>query len=84
MGNIMFAVLAEPAKGLGSVTLAEDDIEALTAATEGTHIPMRSRHITQHRLQILARLNGMLNRQNLPVHRCGWNTLLVGLMSYND
>ena len=45
MGDIMFAVLAEPGKGLGSVTLAEHDIEALTAATEGTHILMRSRYI---------------------------------------
>ena len=42
MSEILFAVLAEPAEGLGYVTLTEDDIEALTAATEGTHILVRS------------------------------------------
>ena len=42
MGEIVFAVLAEPAEGLGYVTLAEDDIEVLTALTEGTHILVRS------------------------------------------
>ena len=41
-GEIVFAVLAEPAEGLGYVTLAEHDIEALTAVTEGTHILVRS------------------------------------------
>ena len=42
IGEIVFAVLAEPAEGLGYVTLAEDDIEALAAVTEGTHILVRS------------------------------------------
>ena len=41
MGEIVFAVLTESAEGLGYVTLTEDDIEALTAVTKGTHILMR-------------------------------------------
>ena len=41
MGEIAFIVRAEPAGGLGYGTLAEDDIEPLTAVTEGTHILVR-------------------------------------------
>ena len=42
IGEIVFAVLAEPAEGLGYVAFAEDDIEALIAVAEGTHILARS------------------------------------------
>ena len=42
MGEITFVIRAEPAEVLGYVTLAEDNIEQLMVATEGTHILARS------------------------------------------
>ena len=42
MGEITFVIRTEQTKVLGYVTLAEDNIEALMAATEGTHILARS------------------------------------------
>ena len=42
MGGIVFVILAESTERLGSVTLAEDHIEALVTVTEGTHILARS------------------------------------------
>ena len=42
MGEIAFVICAEPTEVLGYVTLAEDNIERLMAATEGTHILVRS------------------------------------------
>ena len=42
MGEITFVIRAEPTEVLGYVTLAEDDIEVLMAAsTEGAHILAR-------------------------------------------
>ena len=38
MGEIAFVIRAEPTEVLGYVTLAEDNIESLIAATEGMHI----------------------------------------------
>ena len=42
MGEIVFVIRAESTEVLGCVTLAEDNIEALMAVTEGTHILARS------------------------------------------
>ena len=42
MGEIKFVIGAEPTEVLGYMTLAEDNIERLMAATEGTHILARS------------------------------------------
>ena len=42
MGEIAFVIRAEPAEVLGYMTLTEDNIKALMAATEGTHILARS------------------------------------------
>ena len=42
MGEITFVIRAEPTEVLGYVTLTEDNIERLMAATEGTHILARS------------------------------------------
>ena len=42
MGEITFVIRAEPTEVLGYMTLAEDNIERLMAATEGTHIPVKS------------------------------------------
>lgn len=42
MGEIVFVLLAEPAEGLGFVTLLEEDIEALIVVAEGRHILARS------------------------------------------
>ena len=42
MGEITFVIRAESTEVLGYVTLAEDNIERLMAATEGTHILARS------------------------------------------
>ena len=42
MGEIVFVIRAEPTEVLGYLTLVEDNIEALMAATEGTHIVARS------------------------------------------
>ena len=42
IGEITFVIRAEPTEVLGYVTLAEDDIEVLMAAsTEGAHILAR-------------------------------------------
>ena len=43
MGEITFVIRAKPTEVLGYVTLTEDNIEPLMAATEGTHILARSR-----------------------------------------
>ena len=42
MGEITFVIRAELTEVLGYMTLAEDNIERLMAATEGTHIPVKS------------------------------------------
>ena len=42
MGEITFVIRTEPTEVLGYMTLAEDNIERLMAATEGTHILARS------------------------------------------
>ena len=41
MGEIAFVIRAEPTEVLGYVTLAEDNIELLMAATKGMHILAR-------------------------------------------
>ena len=42
MGEIVFIIRAGPTEVLGYMTSAEDNIEALMATTEGTHIVARS------------------------------------------
>ena len=42
MGEIAFVIRAESTGVLGYVTLAEDNIERLMTASEGTHILARS------------------------------------------
>ena len=42
MGEISFVIRPESTEVLGYVTLSEDNIKQLMAATEGTHILARS------------------------------------------
>ena len=42
MDEITFVIRAEPTEVLGYMTLAEDNIERLMAATEGMHILAKS------------------------------------------